>query len=127
MVFFGSLSGSNTVSVDTLTTTGLVSASILRIGPSTTVNEEINRFYYGFRSGVTGVTDSGVTLVTITVSGMPSTVQVFVTPYYGGAATFPSLYARVYDVSSGSFRVAMRVDDETPGTFTAGFYWVVID
>jgi hypothetical protein len=126
MVFLGSLSGSNTATIDSLTTTGLVTTTALRIGPTTTEAETINYFYYGVQSGITGVTDTGVTLTTITVSGMPSNVNIYVTPFYSGAATFPSIYARVYDVSSGSFRVAMRLDDETTGTKTCSFYWVAM-
>ena len=125
MVFLGSLSGSNTATIYSLTTTGLVTTPALQIGPTATANEIINYFYYGVESSIT-VSDTGVTLTTITVSGMPSNVNIYVTPFYSGAATFPSIYARVYDVSSGSFRVAMRLDDETPGTKTCAFYWVAM-
>jgi len=127
MVFLGSLAGSNTASIDSLTTTGLVTTAALQIGPATTVGEEINRFYYGFQGSITGVTDTGATLTIITVPGMVSSDRVFVTPVHTGAAPFPSVYARVYDTSSGSFRVALRLDDETPGTKTCAFYWVVMD
>lgn len=127
MVFLGSLAGSNTATIDSLTTTGLVTTPILQIGPGTTVNEQFTRFWYGLQTGVT-VSDTGVTLTTVTVSGMTSNDRVFVTPRYtGGASPLPSVYSRTYDVSAGSFRVASRVDDETTGTFTASFYWVVMD
>jgi hypothetical protein len=127
MVFLGSLAGSNTATIDSLTTTGLVTTPILQIGPGTTVNEQFSRFWYGLQTGVT-VSDTGVTLTTVTVSGMTSNDRVFVTPRYTGAASpLPSVYSRTYDVSAGSFRVASRVDDETTGTFTASFYWVVMD
>jgi hypothetical protein len=127
MVFLGSLAGSNTATIDSLTTTGLVTTPVLQIGPATTVNEQVNSFYYGLQSSVT-VSDTGVTLTTVTVSGMPASARVFVTPRYTGAASpLPSIYSRVYDVSAGSFRVASRVDDETTGTFTCSFYWVAFD
>ena len=127
MVFLGSLAGSNTVSVDSLTTTGLVTTPALQIGPATTANEQFNRFFYGLQTGVS-VSDTGVTLTTVTVSGIPSNCKIFVTPRYTGTASpLPSIYARVYDQTTGSFRVAMRVDDETPGTFASSFYWVGID
>lgn len=126
MVFLGSLAGSNTVSVDDLTTTGLVTTPQLRIGPATTVNEGINDFYYGLVTGVS-VNNTGATLTTVTVSGIPSNVNIFVTPRYTGTASpLPSIYARLYDQTSGSFRVMMRVDDETPGTFASSFYWVAL-
>ena len=127
MVFLGSLAGSNTATIDSLTTTGLVTTPILQIGPATTVNEQFNRFWYGLQTGVT-VSDTGVTLTTVTVSGMTSNDRVLVTPIYTfSASPLPSVYSRVYDVSAGSFRVASRVDDETTGTFTASFYWVAFD
>jgi len=127
MVFLGSLAGSNTATIDSLTTTGLVTTPVLQIGPATTVNEQFNRIWYGLQTNVT-VSDTGVTLTTVTVSGMTSNDRVFVTPRYTGTASpLPSLYVRVYDVSAGSFRVASRVDDETTGTFTGGFHWVVMD
>ena len=126
MVFFGSLAGSNTVSVDDLTTTGLVNTAGLRIGPATTDNEVLNDVYYGLITGVT-VNHTGATLTTVTVSGIPSNVNIFVTPIYTGTASpLPSIYARLYDQTSGSFRVMMRVDDETPGTFASSFYWVAL-
>jgi hypothetical protein len=127
MVFLGSLEGSNTVTVNTLTTTGLVTTPELRIGPGTTVNELVNRVYYGLVTGLS-VSDTGTTLTTVTVSGIPSTVNVFVTPRYTGTATpLPSIYARLYDQVAGSFRIAMKVDDETPGTFASSFYWVALE
>jgi hypothetical protein len=125
MVFLGSLAGSNTVSVDDLTTTGLVTTPQLRLGPVTTVQEALNRFYFGYQSSIT-VTDTGPTLVTVTVSGTSGGERIFVTPVYTGAAV-PSLYVRVYDQTAGSFRVTLRLDDETPGTRTCAFYWVVLD
>lgn len=127
MVFLGSLGGSNTVSVDNLTTTGLVTTTMLRIGPTSTATDDINKIWYG-QSGSVTVSDTGVTLVTITVSGMSSNDNIFVTPYYSGGPTFPSIYARVYDKTAGSFRVAMRLDDETPSSGrTCSFYWLVIE
>lgn len=126
MVFLGSLSGSNTASIDNLTTTGLVTTEMLQIGPSTVINEQFNYFYYGLVTNVT-VTTTGVTLTTVTVANMPSNVNIYVTARYTAAAsTLPSVYSRVYDVSAGSFRVASRVDDETLGSFTASFYWVAM-
>lgn len=127
MVFLGSLSGSNTATIDSLTTTGLVTTPELRIGPTTTVNEGINNFYYGLVTGIS-VTDGGVTLTTVTVSGIPATINIYVTARYTGSASpLPSIYSRVYDTSAGSFRVASKVDDETPGTFAASFYWVAMN
>jgi hypothetical protein len=125
MVFLGSLAGSNTVSVDDLTTTGLVSTTSLLIGPTTTVDEVWNEFYYGSQGSIS-VSDTGTTLVTVTVSGINSAARIFVTGFYGGAGV-PSLYVRVYDQTAGSFRVALRIDNETPGTRTCGFYWAAID
>jgi hypothetical protein len=125
MVFFGSLAGSNTASINSLTTTGLVTTTDLRIGPATTVEETMNRFHYGLRTSVT-VSDTGVTLTTITVSGMGGGERIFVTPRYT-AGGVPSMYSRVYDSTAGSFRVASRLDDETPGTATGSFHWVVMD
>lgn len=127
MVFLGSLAGSNTASIDTLTTTGLVTTPTLRIGPTTTANEGINYIYHGLVTGVS-VSDTGATLTTVTVSGIPSTINIYVTPRYTGTASpLPSIYARLYDQTSGSFRVMMRVDDETPGTFSTSFYWVALE
>jgi hypothetical protein len=127
MVFLGSLAGSNTASIDSLTTTGLVTTTALRIGPATAVEETINNVWYGYRGSIT-VSDTGVTLVTITVPGMVSSDSIYVTPYYSGGATFPSLYARVYDKTAGSFRVALRLDDETPSSGrTCAFYWLIFD
>lgn len=125
MVFLGSLGGANTVSVDSLTTTGLVTTPQLRIGPVTTVQDVFNKVYFGYQSSIT-VTDTGQTLVTVTVSGVNATTRVFVTGVYTGAGV-PSLYVRIYDQAIGSFRVILRLDDETPGTRTCAFYWVAID
>lgn len=128
MVFLGSLSGSNTASIDSLTTTGLVTTPALKIGPTTTVNDLVNKFWYGLKSGITGVTDTGITLATVSVPGMVSGDSIFVTPYYNGTASpLPSVYARVYDATTDSFRVALRIDDETPGTYTFTIYYVVMD
>lgn len=128
MVFFGSLAGSNTVTTDTFTTTGLVTSPAFRIGPLTTVNESINFIRFGFVSGITGVTSTGSTLVTVTVSGIATSTNIYVTPYYGGAASpLPSVFARVYDKSAGSFRAQLRIDDETPGTFTCAFYYIAFE
>ena len=125
MVFLGSLAGSNTATIDSLTTTGLVTTPALRIGPTTTDQEVFNYFYYGHQTGVT-VSDTGVTLTTVTVSGMQSSARIFVTPRYTAGGT-PSMYSRAYDVSAGLFRVASRLDDETPGTVTGSFHWVAMD
>lgn len=125
MVFLGSLGGSNTVTVDNLTTTGLVTTPELRVGPITTANEGINRFYYGLVTGIS-VTDTGFTLTTVTAPGMTAGSRIFVTPRYTAGGT-PAIYSRVYDAISGSFRVASRLDDETPGTFTGSFHWVALD
>jgi len=129
MVFLGSLGGSNTVSVDNLTTTGLVTTPALIIGPGTTVNEEINRFWYGRETTITGVNSSGAVLVTISVPGMVSSDSIYVTAAYTGMnSPLPSVYARVYDATANSFRVTLRVDDETPTTsITVNVYWVVMD
>jgi hypothetical protein len=127
MVFLGSLEGSNTASIDSLTTTGLVTTTALRIGPATTVEETINNVWYGYRGSITGVSDTGGTLVIVSVPGMVSSDSIYVTPYYSGGAPFPSLYARVYDKTTGSFRVLLRLDDETPGTKTCAFYWLIFD
>jgi hypothetical protein len=128
MVFLGSLAGSNTVSVDSLTTTGLVTTPALRIGPVTTVNEVLNHIWYGLTGGIAGVTDTGMTLTTVTVPGMVSSDLIFVTAYFTGTPSpLPSIYARVYDSTTGSFRVALRVDNETPGTFNVSFHWIVLN
>jgi hypothetical protein len=128
MVFIGSLAGSATASIDNFTTTGLVSTPVLQIGPTTTANEQFNRFYYGRQGSITGVTDTGGTFSTVTVPGMASTDFVFVTAQYTGSASpLPSIYAKVYDKSAGSFRLNLRLDDETPGTVTCSVYWVVMN
>lgn len=127
MVFSGSLGGSNTASTDSLTTTGLVTTPALRIGPVTTVNEEFNFVRYGFVGSIANVTDTAQTLVTVTQSGIAASTLIFVTPWYGGGGVLPSLYVKVYDQTSGSFRVSLRFDNETPTTHTCGFYWVAMN
>lgn len=128
MSLIGSLAGSNTVTIDTLTTSGLLNTDSLRIGPVTSADETITVFRYG-TVAVTGATDTGTVTATVTISPSPASTlySVIATPYYTGSASpLPAIFVRVDRPSASTASFVVRVDSDTPGTFDCTIMYLVI-
>jgi hypothetical protein len=127
MVFLGDLAGSNAVTTDTLTTSGLVSISTgITVGLNNTHQAQMNTFQFGSVS-VTGVTNTASKLVTVPYNQTTTgTMFAMATPFYSGTASpLPSLYVWIDNLSSTTATFAIIADDDTPGTYNCQIhYWI---
>lgn len=127
MVFLGDLAGSNAVTTDTLTTSGLVSISTgITVGLNNTHQTQLNTFQFGSVS-VTGVTNTSSKLVTVTYNQTTTgTMYAMATAFYSGTASpLPSLYVWIDNLTSTNAVFAIIADDDTPGTYNCQIhYWI---
>lgn len=128
MVFLGDLAGSNAVTTNTLTTSGLVSVSTgITVGLNNTHQSQLNTFQFGSIGGITGVTNTAVKLVTVTLNQtIPSTYYAMATPFFSGTANpLPSVYVWIDNLTSTTATFAITLDDDTPDTVACQIhYWI---
>ena len=127
MVLLGNIAGSNAASIDTFTTSGLVSLSQgIRVGVNNTHQQEMNTFQFGSVS-VTGVTNTASKLVTVTYNqATTGTMFAMATAFYSGTASpLPALYVWIDNLTSTNAVFAIIADDDTPGTYNCqNHYWI---